>query len=128
MGRIWIDWAAHIGLEEALGIWAASEAEEASRGEWRSSTLALDRSTRGDARSWAEREAGRGGVGPRFDAEALASNDDGDSRNSGRRRGGLQEADGGGDPPDLTRGAGPRWWESSRTRAARLLRRITESE
>ena len=57
-----------LGLGEALGSWAASEAEEASRGEWRSSTLALDRSTRGGARSWAEREAGRGGVRPPLDA------------------------------------------------------------
>ena len=51
-------------LRSGLGRrWAARCRHRWPRaGEWRSSTLALDRSTRGSARSWAEREAGRGGV------------------------------------------------------------------
>ena len=51
-------------LRSGLGRrWAARCRQRLPRtGEWRSSTLALDRSTRGGTHSWAEREAGRGGV------------------------------------------------------------------
>ena len=92
--------------EVELGIWAASEAEEASRGEWHSSRLALDWSTRGGVTCrWpssfphAEAEAGdedlgrtdRGdemeGAACGVQLEALDADEDLEEERSGRGRG-----------------------------------------